>query len=143
MAALDPTSTTSTGTVSITYDARAYPLNAAATVTPNDGTGQHYDVSVVHAVDGSGVMSLTALADISTPPTGVNENVAENSRWDSTGAGRADVKMTGGEFGTTTVMVSQCWSDEFAQTYYTDSVDYEPTTGQASSCVFAQASFAD
>jgi hypothetical protein len=143
MAALDPTSTTSTGTVSITYDARAYPLNAAASVLPNDGTGQYYDVSVVHAVDGSGVMSLVALADVSTPPSGVNENVTENSRWNSTGAGRADVKMTGGEFGATTVLVSQCWSDEFAQTYYTDSVDYEPTTGQPSSCAFAQASFAD
>jgi len=143
MAALDPTSTTSTGTVSITYDARAYPLDAAANVMPNDGTGQYYDVSVVHAVDGSGVMSLVALADISTPPSGVNENVTENSRWNSTGAGRADVKMTGGEFGSTTVMLSQCWSDEFAQTYYTDSVDYEPTTGQASSCAFAQANFAD
>jgi hypothetical protein len=140
--ALDPT-TTSTGTVTITYDARSYPLNAAANVDPNDGTGQYYDVTVLHGVDGSGIMSLTALADISTPPSGVNENVAENSRWDSTGAGRADVKMTGGEFGTTTVMVSQCWADDFAQTFYTDSVDYEPTTGQPSSCAFGQASFSN
>jgi len=143
LAALDPTSTTSTGTVSITYDARAYPLNAAANVNPNDGTGQYYDVTVLHGVDGSGIMSLNALADISTPPSGVNENVAENSRWDSTGAGRADVKMTGGAFGTTTVMLSQCWSEAFQQTYYTDSVDYEPTTGQPSSCAFAQASFSN
>ncbi len=143
LAALDPTSTTSTGTVSITYDARSYPLNAAADVNPNDGTGQYYDVTVLHGVDGSGVMSLTALADVSTPPDGKNENVAENSRWDSTGAGRADVKMTGGDFGATTVMLSQCWSSAFAQTYYTDSVDYQPTTGQPSSCVFGQASFAN
>ena len=141
--ALDPTTTTSTGTVTITYDARSYPLNAAANVDPNDGTGQYYDVTVLHGVDGSGIMSLTALADVSTPPSGVNENVAENSRWDSTGAGRADVKMTGGQFGTTTVMVSQCWADDFAQSYYTDSVDYEPTSGQPSSCAFGQASFSN
>lgn len=141
--ALDPTTTTSTGTVTITYDARSYPLNAAANVDPNDGTGQYYDVTVLHGVDGSGIMSLTALADVSTPPSGVSENVAENSRWDSTGAGRADVKMSGGQFGTTTVMVSQCWADDFAQTYYTDSVDYEPTTGQPSSCAFGQASFSN
>jgi hypothetical protein len=141
--ALDPTTTTSTGTVSITYDARAYPLNAAANVNLNDGTGQYYDVTVLHGVDGSGIMSLTALADISTPPDGTNVNVNENSRWDSTGAGRADVKMTGGAFGSTMVMVSQCWSDEFEQTYYTDSVDYEPTSGQPSSCAFPQASFSN
>jgi hypothetical protein len=141
--ALDPTRTTSTGTVSITYDARSYPLNAAANVNPDDGTGAYYDVTVLHGVDGSGVMSLTALTDISTPPDGMNENVAENSRWDSTGAGRADVKMSGGALGTTTVVLSQCWSNSFAQTYYTDSVDYQPTAGQPSSCVFSQASFAN
>jgi hypothetical protein len=141
LAALDPTATTSTGTVSITYDARAYPLNETADVKPDDGTGQYYDVTVQHAVDGSGWMTLTALADVSTPPDGVNENVAENSRWNSTGAGRADVKLTGGDFGTATVLVSQCWSDEYAQTYYTDSVGYEPTAGQPSSCAFTQASF--
>ena len=127
--------------MSITYDARAYPLNAAADVKPDDGTGQYYGVTVTHGVDGSGVMSLTALADVSTPPDGKNENVAENSRWDSTGAGRADVKMTGGDFGATTVMLSQCWSDAFAQTFYTDSVNYQPTTAQSSSCAYAQASF--
>ena len=141
MRALDPTRTTSTGTVSITYDARAYPLNAVADVVPNDGTGQSYDVNVQHAQDGSGVMTLTAVADISTPPDGQNENVADDSRWDSTGAGRADVKMSGGDFGSTTVLLSQCWSDAFAQTYYTDSVNYQPTSGDASSCAFAQATF--
>jgi hypothetical protein len=142
MRALDPTQT-GTGTVSITYDARAYPLNATADVLPNDGTGQSYDVTVQHASDGSGVMTLNALADISTPPSGVNDTVRENSRWDSTGAGRADVQLTGGQFGSTTVLVSQCWSDAFAQTFYTDSVDYEPTTGDPSSCAFTQASFTD
>jgi hypothetical protein len=142
MRALDPTQT-GTGTVSITYDARAYPVNATADVLPNDGTGQSYDVTVQHASDGSGVMTLNAVADVSTPPSGVNENVRENSRWDSTGAGRADVSMTGGQFGSTTVLVSQCWSDAFAQTYYTDSVNYEPTAGDPASCAFTQASFAD
>jgi hypothetical protein len=139
--ALDPTRTSSTGTVGITYDARSYPLNATADVNPNDGTGAFYDVTVQHGSDGSGVMSLTALADVATPADGKNENVNEDSRWNSTGAGRADIKMTGGDFGAATVLLSQCWSDSFAQTYYTDSVNYQPTTGQASSCVYAQASF--
>ena len=84
---------------------------------------------------------LTALADVATPPDGTNENVDENSRWESTGAGRADISMTGGDFGSKTVMASQCWSASFAQTYYTDNVNYEPTTGDASTCAFSQAQF--
>jgi hypothetical protein len=139
--ALDPTRTTSTGTVAITYDARSYPLNALADVTPNDGTGASYHVTVLHGQDGSGIMTLNAATDVSTPPDGTNESVAENSRWDSTGAGRADVKLSGGDLGAATVMASQCWSDAFAQVYYTDSVGYEPTSGSAASCAYAQAQF--
>jgi len=138
---LDPTRTSSTGSVVITYDSRTWPTSVEASVTTDDGSGQSYDVTVDHGQDGSGVMTLVATADVSTPPDGVNENVAENSRWDSTGAGRADIKLTGGDFGSTNVMASQCWSDAFTQTYYTDSAGYEPTAGQASSCAFAQASF--
>ncbi len=139
---LDPTRTTSTGSVTITYDARSYPINVTADVEPNDGTGQSYHADVLHGQDGSGVLSLTAVADVSTPPDGVNENVNENSRWNSTGAGRADVKLSGGDYQSTTVLASQCWSDAFAQVYYTDSVNYQPTSGSPSACAFAQAQFA-
>jgi hypothetical protein len=96
---------------------------------------------VQHAQDGSGHMDLTAVSDMSTPPDGVNENVSENSRWDATGAGRADVRMTGGDFASTVVLASQCWSSAFTQVYYTDNVSYRPTTGTVSSCAYAQASF--
>ena len=89
----------------------------------------------------SGTLILTALADASTPKDGTNENVDEKSRWDASGAGRADVKMSGGDFGSTTVMASQCWGSTFAQVYYTDNVDYQPTAGSASACAFGQASF--
>jgi hypothetical protein len=39
------------------------------------------------------------------------------------------------------VTASQCWSATFAQSYYTDSVGYQPTAGDAAACVFAQAQF--
>jgi hypothetical protein len=87
-------------------------------------------------------MALTALADISNPKDGVNENVVDDSRWTRTGAGRADVQMSGGDLGATKVQASQCWSDAFAQTYYTDNVNYQPTAGDPSTCAFAQAQFA-
>jgi hypothetical protein len=139
--ALDPSRNGGTGTVKVTFDSRSYPVTITADVTTNDGTGQWFDVAVTHEQDGSGVVAVTALGDVSTPKDGTNENVAENSRWNATGAGRADVKMTGGDFGSKTVLASQCWSNTFAQTYYTDSVDYAPTTGDPSSCAFGEAQF--
>jgi hypothetical protein len=138
--ALDPTQS-SGGTAKILYDARNYPRTVTADITTSDGSGQWYDASVTHGVDGSGQLLLTALADTATPADGKNTSVDENSRWDATGAGRADVKLTGGDYGSTVVLVSQCWSATFAQSYYTDSVDYQPTAGDPASCVFAQAQF--
>ncbi|HEY8041834.1 MAG TPA: hypothetical protein VIF15_18650 [Polyangiaceae bacterium] len=139
---LDPMRGTSTGKVKVTFDARAYPLTIVADLTTNDGTGAYYDVAVTHEQDGSGVVALTALADISSTKDGVNENVVENSRWNATGAGRADVKMSGGDLGATTALASECWSSAYTRTYYTDNVNYQPTVGDASTCAFAQAQFA-
>jgi hypothetical protein len=137
--ALDPTRSNG-GKISVQYDARAWPKTVTADVTTSDGSGQWFDVTVAHESDGGGTVVATALADISSPPDGTNESVDENSRWNSTGAGRADVKMSGGDL-SQTVLASQCWSSQFAQTYYTDSVDYQPTSGDPSTCAFAQAQF--
>jgi len=137
---LDP-SQSSSGTAKITYDARDYPRTVTADLTTSDGSGQWYDATVTHGPDGSGQLLLTALADTSTPADGKNESVDENSRWDASGAGRADLKLTGGDYGGAKVLVSQCWSATFAQSYYTDSVSYQPTAGDAASCAFAQAQF--
>jgi hypothetical protein len=137
--ALDPTRSNG-GKVAVQYDARAWPKTVSADVTTSDGSGQWYDVTVAHAQDGGGTLVVTAMADISSPPDGTNESVDENSRWNSTGAGRADVKMSGGDL-STTVLASQCWSSAFAQTYYTDNVSYQPTSGDASTCAFARAQF--
>jgi hypothetical protein len=137
--ALDPTRSNG-GKVDVKYDARAWPKTIAADVTTSDGTGQWYDITVGHNEDGGGTVVVTAMADISSPPDGKNESVDENSRWNSSGAGRADVKMSGGDL-SSTVLASQCWSSQFAQTYYTDSVNYQPTAGDPSTCAFAQAQF--
>ncbi len=136
--ALDPTRSDG-GKVAVKYDARAWPArNVTADVTTSDGSGQWYDVTVAHAGDGSGTVVVTAMADIDS--NGSNESVDENSRWTSTGAGRADVQLSGGDL-SQTVLASQCWSSQFAQTYYTDNVNYQPTSGDPSTCAFAQAQF--
>ncbi|HEX8795192.1 MAG TPA: hypothetical protein VF765_29795 [Polyangiaceae bacterium] len=136
--ALDPTRSDG-GKIAVKYDARAWPARTvSADITTSDGSGQWYDITVAHEGDGSGTVAITAMADIDA--NGANESVDENSRWDSTGAGRADVKMSGGDL-SQTVLASQCWSSQFAQTYYTDNVNYKPTSGDASTCAYAQASF--
>jgi hypothetical protein len=137
--ALDPTRSDG-GKVAVQYDARAWPKTVSADVTTSDGSGQWYDVTVAHDQDGGGTLVVTAMADIDS--NGPNESVDENSRWNSTGAGRADVKMSGGDL-SNTVLASQCWSSSFAQTYYTDNVNYQPTSGDASTCAFAQAQFSE
>jgi hypothetical protein len=138
--ALDPSRNPEGGQIAITFDGRTYPISITADVTTDDGTNQWYDLAVTHGQDGSGTVGVKALADISSPKDGVNENVDEYSRWSSTGAGRADVKMSGGDL-PQTVLASQCWSSSFEQTYYTDNVNYQPTSGDASSCAFPQAQF--
>lgn len=137
--ALDPTRSNG-GKVAVQYDARSWPTNVSADVTTSDGSSQWYDVTVAHDQDGGGTLVVTAMADISSPADGKNESVDENSRWNSSGAGRADVKMSGGDL-SSTVLASQCWSSSFAQTYYTDNANYQPTSGDASTCAFAQAQF--
>src|SRR5262249_15118274 len=133
---LDAQRGTSTGSVKVTFDARAFPITIEANVKTGDAAGSWFDVRVTHQHDGSGDVVVTALGDVDDPKDGTDENGDLNSRWDATGAGRADVRISGGNVpSTTTVLASECWSDAFARTYYTDNVSYRPTTGDASSCV--------
>jgi hypothetical protein len=136
--ALDPQRGRDQGTVKVTFDARSYPITIAAHVV-QPATGSWFDVTVTHQQDGSGTVGVIALGDVDTPKDGVNENVALDSRWNQTGAGRADVKLSGGDFKSLAVLASECWSSAFTRTYYTDSVGYQPTSGDPSSCVFPQA----
>jgi hypothetical protein len=50
------------------------------------------------------------------------------------------VQFSGGDF-KSAVQASECWSDAFVETYYTDSAGYKPTTGDAASCAFLQAQY--
>jgi hypothetical protein len=135
--ALDPVGNAGSGAVDVTYDARSYPATVTAGVTTNDGTGSWFDVAVTRDEDGSGQVALSALTDISQPKDGTNEDVVENSQWAATGAGRADVALSGGDLKTLDVQASQCWNAAFAQTYYTDNASYLPTVGDPSTCAFA------
>lgn len=141
-AQLDPLrASKDSGTVKVTFDGRQYPIVIEADVH-HTADPDFYDVTVTHQKDGSGEVDITALGDVDNPKDGNDENVTLHSRWTNSGAGRADVKVTGGSVPAgTTVIGSECWGASFAETYYTDSANYKPTSGDPNSCVFTQATF--
>jgi hypothetical protein len=138
--ALEPTFAHDTGTTAVTYDLRQFPAQINVQLSPSPASLGENAIGVTHNQDGSGEVDIVGLDDISTNKDGTLENVTIHSRWTNVGAGRADVQASGGEL-SQTVVASQCWSSSFAQTYYTDNVNVQPTSGDATSCAFAQASF--
>ncbi len=86
--------------------------------------------------DGEGSMDLTVESDL-TPGlgTGLTETWDVHSRWLPTGAGRADVVVSGGDLGALTGHAVECWSASFERIYYTD--DFSGTVeGDEALCVY-------
>jgi hypothetical protein len=66
------------------------------------------------------------------------EDVTVESRWNQTGAGRADITIKGGDLpaSISEVDAKECWGVDFSQSYYEDSVNFAPTAGDPNSCVY-------
>lgn len=87
------------------------------------------------------------------PDQPLEEMYQVRSRWDSAGAGRADVLISGGEisvelsdlgFLEEQIEVTECWDEGYLRTWYvvTPGADDE-MQGDASSCVYGDTLFAD
>ncbi|HET9953394.1 MAG TPA: hypothetical protein VFQ61_02760 [Polyangiaceae bacterium] len=65
------------------------------------------------------------------------EDIVVESEWIATGAGRSDILISGGDLpkDPSSVQATECWGTDFARVYYTDSVSFEPTEGDASACI--------
>lgn len=61
-----------------------------------------------------------------------------DSRWNASGARRADIDITGGDLPANTPKVDavECWGTDFTQSYCSDSVGFAPTAGDANACVY-------
>jgi hypothetical protein len=138
--ALDPLRAHDSGTIKVTFDGRAYPIAIRAVVT-HTADAQSFDVSVTHNQDTSGAVDIHAHGDVEIAKDGRLENVVLHSRWTTTGAGRADVKIIGGDAPSVGILASECWSTSFARSYYADDAGYRPSEGSASSCVLPVATF--
>jgi hypothetical protein len=143
--ALDPLKhTDDSGSVAVDYqlppdfseNLGALPRTITATVTPQGEA--HYTVTSVANADFTGTIHVQAHVDIDDSKRTLLEDVTVNSRWNASGAGRADITISGGDLPTSTpeVDAEECWGTDFAQSYYKDSVGFAPTAGVASACVY-------
>jgi hypothetical protein len=128
------------GNVKVDFDLRTYPATIVAEAhTPKDEKGW-FKVGVTHEKNGGGAVDISALGDVDDSKATKLENVTLHSRWNETGAGRADVEITGGD-APSTIDASECWSSSFFRVYYKDTISFEPASGDESSCAFESATF--
>lgn len=117
--------------------ADALPRTITATVAPA-GEESLEITSFAHA-DHTGEIDLSAHTDMDASHTTKLEDVTLVSRWQATGAGRADIGISGGDLpaaGLDTVSAVECWGSDFSSVYYTDSANIQPTTGSVAECVY-------
>jgi hypothetical protein len=93
------------------------------------------NITVTHEKDGGGSVKIDALADMDWTKKTRLEEIDLDSRWNASGAGRAEVVMSGGDL-TQTVKATECWSTTFARSYYEDTVGFQETEGDVKSCAF-------
>lgn len=116
------------GTTKVTFD---LPKSTIAVAMRRDAKGT-IDVSLVREAGGAGHVDITALTDVDGTGPAL-EDVKIASRWNTSGAGRADVAMAKGDL-PTTINATECWSSAFTRVFYEDNVASEPKVGEASAC---------
>lgn len=104
---------------------------------------QAFSVASTTEEDGSGTLAVSAKADADDSGGAALEDVSVKSRWATTGAGRSDITISGGDLPTElgTVKATECWSESFQSVYvgYSANVTWAEAEGSESACVFASA----
>ncbi|HRC58232.1 MAG TPA: hypothetical protein PKU97_20050 [Kofleriaceae bacterium] len=134
---IDPSGRTETGKITLKYDLAQRSLEVDVT-SLEGGVSSSLHHAYKGAADGGG--ELTFAVRRNTDGGGQAESVAVRSRWQASGAGRGDARISGGDVDQAEVTSSQCWDSQFKLTYSITQVgpvsDPEGTPG---SCVFASA----
>jgi hypothetical protein len=124
----------------ITSNLFAQPRTVTAEVTPTK-SDEWYTVKSQSNADGTGTLKVDASADADDSNMTQKEDISILSQWNGTGAGRADITLTGGDVPADPGKVTavECWGSDFYRVYYSDSINYESTEGDASACAFSSA----
>ena len=136
------------GTAVIDYDTTSQPQKLAIDFSDfrscDEGEDGVYSASYYYDrfADGSGNFQFTANGDIQegARPVDVLEDLVIRSRWNATGAGRSDAKISGGDLsleGVNEVTASECWDANFGVTYAVTTpqvIDLDHSAGAQSNC---------
>jgi hypothetical protein len=123
------------GSITATYDLTAKHLDLGIDSIDDRGQPVVADYAYNETAGGGGDMLFNIEGNAGG--TAANEKITLRSRWQATGAGRADARLAGGDLGTVQAIASECWDTSFKRVYYTDSVNFAPAEGVATSCAFA------
>jgi hypothetical protein len=124
------------GVIDVAYDLAARSLDMQISSTNDQGQPVDAHYTYQEAADRSGNMTFAFHGDTNDPGPAAEDAVIR-SRWLSTGSGRADIRLSGGDLGSAQVTASECWDANFLETYYTDSASFIPTAGDPATCSFA------
>jgi hypothetical protein len=132
------------GSVTITHDLpadigrrrNALPRFVGASIDP--GTGEWLEIQSRANEDGTGSLALQGLLDLDDSHATLREEISVESRWRATGAGRADIELSGGDLpeDADPVTAVECWGADFGRVYYADSVDFAPSAGSEAECAY-------
>lgn len=127
----------SDGTITVTYDLRALPTRIQVETRPSSDE-RWYDIEVTRETSGGGRVDLSGSMNIEGTTSASLEDLVMHSRWDVSGAGRADAVVSGGDLSelNDALKLSECWSEKFSRVYYKDNYETQPTVGEESSCAF-------
>ncbi len=88
-----------------------------------------------HHTDGGGELLVNAYDNLDDTPFTVLEDIQIASQWKPTGAGRADITLSGGDVPDGLVISAvECWDSDFFRVYYGDDSGHEATEGTRDSC---------
>jgi len=122
----------------ITTNIFSQPRSITAEVKPT-ASGDWFTVTSNSNADGTGTLLVQAHADADDSNLTKKEDIGIQSQWNAQGAGRADISISGGDVPAEWDPVSavECWGTDFYRVYYTDSVGWEPTEGEAAQCAYS------
>jgi hypothetical protein len=138
---LDPAGNSGQGKIAVNYDLESEPksviMDYQHSETPPGGVPAdvtfHYEYR--EAAGGAGDFVFVVHGDLDDNGSAW-EDTDIRSRWQSSGAGRSDVRIAGGDLGDLVVTGVECWDTSFGRVYWTDSLGWEATEGDAASCAF-------
>jgi hypothetical protein len=122
-------------------------ISARFTQVRDEDTGMLIDAQYVYgASPGMGGNFSFTLSKDAIATTAALETMTVRSRWQEDGAGRADIKVVGGDLGAAEATANECWGAGdlgFLSVYQTNSYgDAAKMWGQQTECVFSAADYA-